>query len=100
MHRYPAIDELIGTEVYIKHENYQPVGAFKVRGGVNLISQLSDEERECGVIAASTGNHGQSVAYAARLFGVPATIVVPDRANPCKVAAMEGMGARLIFHGE
>jgi len=99
MHRYPAIDELIGTEVFIKHENYQPVGAFKVRGGVNLVSQLTAEERSQGVIAASTGNHGQSVSFAARLFGVKATIVVPEAANPGKVASMKGMGAEVIFHG-
>ncbi len=99
LHRYPAIDELIGADVYIKHENYQPVGAFKVRGGINLISQLSKGERESGVIAASTGNHGQSVAYAARLFGVEARIVVPEKANEGKVAAMKGMGAEVIMHG-
>jgi threonine dehydratase len=96
---YPAINALIGTEVSIKHENYEPVGAFKVRGGINLISQLSLEERARGVIAASTGNHGQSVAYAARLFGVKAIIVVPENANPGKVAAMQGMGAEVVFHG-
>ncbi|HWZ17421.1 MAG TPA: pyridoxal-phosphate dependent enzyme [Ktedonobacteraceae bacterium] len=96
---YPAINALIGTGVYIKHENYEPVGAFKVRGGINLVSQLSQEERERGVIAASTGNHGQSVAYAARLFGVKAIIVVPENANPGKVAAMQGMGAEVVFHG-
>lgn len=100
LHSYPAINELVGTTLFIKHENYQPVGAFKVRGGINLISQLSAEERERGVIAASTGNHGQSVAYAARLFGVKAVIVVPENANPGKVAAMEGMGAQVIKHGE
>jgi threonine dehydratase len=100
MHSYAAVNDLIGTEVFIKHENYQPVGAFKVRGGVNLISQLGPEERERGVIAASTGNHGQSVSYAARLFGVKARIVVPEGANPGKVAAMRGMGAEAIFHGE
>lgn len=99
LHGYPAINELVGTTLFIKHENYQPVGAFKVRGGINLISQLSAEERERGVIAASTGNHGQSVAYAARLFGVQARIVVPEQANPGKVAAMQGMGAEVIFHG-
>jgi threonine dehydratase len=99
LHRYPALDALIGANVYVKHENYQPVGAFKLRGGINLISQLSAEERERGVIAASTGNHGQSVAYAARLFGVAARIVVPERANPGKVAAMQGMGAEVIVHG-
>lgn len=99
MHSYPAIDELVGAEVFIKHENYQPIGAFKVRGGINLISQLSESERARGVIAASTGNHGQSVSYAARLFGVKARIVVPEAANPGKVAAMRGMGSEVIFHG-
>jgi len=99
LHTYPAINTLVGTEVYIKHENYQPVGAFKVRGGINLISQLSPEERTRGVISASTGNHGQAVAFAARLFGVKARIVVPEKANPGKVAAIQGMGAEVIFHG-
>src|SRR5437016_10331822 len=93
------MNALLGTDMYIKQENYQPVGAFKVRGGINLVSQLSPEEREKGVIAASTGNHGQSVAYAARLFGVKAIIVVPENANPGKVAAMQGMGAEVVFHG-
>jgi threonine dehydratase len=96
---YAALDELVGTEVFVKHENHQPVGAFKVRGGVNLISQLSADERERGVITASTGNHGQSIAYAARLFGVPATICVPEGANPVKVTAIRGLGAEVIFHG-
>src|SRR5215472_1658197 len=99
LHSYPAINELVGTTLFIKHENYQPVGAFKVRGGINLISQVSPEERERGVIAASTGNHGQSVAYAARLFDVKAIIVVPEKANPGKVAAMEGMGAQVLKYG-
>lgn len=99
LHSYPAINQLIGTEIYIKHENYQPVGAFKVRGGINLVSQLSAEERARGVISASTGNHGQSVAYAARLFGVKARIIVPEGANPGKVAAIRGMGAEVIEHG-
>src|SRR5215212_3221532 len=85
MHTHPAINELVGAQVFIKHENYQPVGAFKVRGGINLVSQLSPPERERGVIAASTGNHGQSVSFAARLFGVKARIVVPEGANPGKV---------------
>src|SRR5437764_4787918 len=100
IYSYPTMNDLLGTEVYIKHENYQPVGAFKVRGGINLISQLGPEEWKRGVIAASTGNHGQSVAYAARLFGVKAIIVVPEKANPGKVAAIEGMGAQVIKHGE
>ncbi len=96
---YPAIDELLGARAFIKHENYQPVCAFKVRGGINLISQLGDAERASGVIAASTGNHGQSVAYAAELFRVRARIVVPEGANPGKVASMRGRGAEVIFHG-
>ncbi len=99
LYSYPTINDLVGTNVYIKHENYQPVGAFKVRGGVNLISQMSAEERQRGVIAASTGNHGQSVAYGAKLFGVQARIVVPEGANPGKVAAMQGMGAEVLFAG-
>ncbi len=99
LHSYPGINALVGTEVYIKHENYQPVGAFKVRGGINLISQLEGAERSRGVITASTGNHGQSVAFASRLFGIQARIVVPEKANPGKVAAIRGMGAQVIFHG-
>jgi threonine dehydratase len=69
LYRYAGLDVLLGAEVSVKHENHQPVGAFKVRGGINLVSQLSTAERERGVIAASTGNHGQSIAYAARLSG-------------------------------
>lgn len=99
LHRYPALDALLGTPTWVKHENYQPVGAFKVRGGINLLAQLSAHERACGVIAASTGNHGQSVAYAARLFQTVARIVVPEGANPGKVAAMRGMGTEVIGHG-
>jgi threonine dehydratase len=99
LHRYPGLSELVGAEVWVKHENHQPVGAFKVRGGVNLVSTLGEEERRLGVIAASTGNHGQSVAYAARLFGVPATICVPEDANPVKVESMRALGAELVFHG-
>jgi threonine dehydratase len=93
------VDALIGTAVYIKHVHYQPIGAFKVRGGLNLLAQLPPAERAAGVIAASTGNHGQSVAFAARRFGITARIVVPEGANPGKVAAMQGMGAEVIFHG-
>jgi threonine dehydratase len=99
LYTYAALNDLLETTAYVKHENYQPVGAFKVRGGVNLISQLSPRERLCGVISASTGNHGQSIAYAARLFGVRATIVVPLNANPGKVAAIRGMGAEVIHYG-
>ena len=96
---YGALDELLGTEVFVKHENHQPIGAFKVRGGINLVSQLSPEERERGVITASTGNHGQSIAYAARAFGVRATICVPEGANPVKVGSIRSLGADVVFYG-
>ncbi len=99
LYGYGALDELLGAHVFVKHENHLPVGAFKVRGGVNLVSQLGEEERARGVIAASTGNHGQSIAYAARLFGVRATICVPENANAVKVASMRALGAELVFHG-
>jgi threonine dehydratase len=99
LHRYPALDALLGLTVYVKHENYQPIGAFKIRGGLNLVARLDAAERTRGVITASTGNHGQSLAYAARQFGVPARVVVPLGANPGKVAAIAGMGAEVIFHG-
>jgi len=85
--------------VYLKLESATPIGAFKVRGGINLISQLTAEERERGVITASTGNHGQSVAYAAKLFGVRAIIGAPEGANPYKVAAMRRLGAEVILRG-
>jgi len=99
LYGYPGLDEVLGTTVLVKHENHQPVGAFKVRGGVNLVSQLSEDERAHGVFAASTGNHGQSVAYAARLFGVAATVCAPEGANPVKVASMRGLGADVILGG-
>lgn len=99
LRNYPALDRLVGARVFVKHENYQVTGAFKVRGGINLMSRLTAEERGRGVVTASTGNHGQSIAYAARLFGVRATIVVPEGANPVKVEAMAGHGAEIVFHG-
>jgi threonine dehydratase len=99
LYEYPALDALAGARLHVKHENHQPVGAFKVRGGVNLVSQLSDDERSRGVISASTGNHGQSVAYAADLFGVRAIICVPEQANPVKVESMRALGADIVFHG-
>ena len=100
LYKHPALCELVGTEVWVKHENHQPIGSFKVRGGINVVSRLTDEERRAGVATASTGNHGQSIAYAARLFGVKAVIVVPEGANPLKVKAMERLGAQVIASGK
>ncbi len=94
-----GLSELLDAEVYVKYENHQPIGAFKVRGGVNLIARLSEEERRRGVITASTGNHGQSIAWAARLFGVRACVVVPVGSNPDKVRAIERLGAEIVVHG-
>jgi threonine dehydratase len=95
----PALDELLGFEAFLKCENLQPIGAFKVRGGLFLMSQLSPQERARGVVTASTGNHGQSIAYAAREFGAPATIWMPEVANPLKVASMRRLGADVRFAG-
>ncbi len=99
LRRYPGLAALTGAEMWVKHENFLPTGAFKVRGGINLVSQLTDDERRRGVIAASTGNHGQSIAYAARLFGIAAIVCAPARANRVKVAAMEELGAEVVLHG-
>jgi threonine dehydratase len=96
---WPGLSELLGCRLLLKHENHQPTGAFKVRGGINLVSTLSDAERKAGILGCSTGNHGQSLAYAARRFGVPCTIVVPRGNNPAKNRAIRLFGAELIEHG-
>jgi threonine dehydratase len=98
--RHLALDRLTGAETWVKHENHNPTGAFKVRGGVNLVSQLDADEKSRGVVTASTGNHGQSIAYAARLFGVSAVICAPKEANPLKVQAMRDLGAELVLEGK
>jgi threonine dehydratase len=90
----------LDADVYLKREDTLPTGAFKVRGGVTLVDGLDAEFREAGLVAASTGNHGQSVAYAGRAFDVPVTVCVPEDANPGKVRAMERFGARTVHHGE
>lgn len=99
LHHYAGLSQLIGAEVWVKHENHQPIGAFKVRGGIHFLAHLPEDQRARGVVTASTGNHGQSIAYAARLFGVRAVIVVPEGANPVKVEAMRAYGAEVVFHG-
>lgn len=96
---YPALNELLGAKAFVKREDCQPISVFKVRGGINLVANLSLEERRRGVITASTGNHGQSLAYAARMFGVRCTVGVPQGANPLKVEAMRRLGAEVLFHG-
>ena len=96
----PALSQLLGFDVRIKLESLLPTGSFKVRGGINLVSHLSPEERGAGLIASSTGNHGQSIAYAGRQFGANVIIGVPSEANPVKVAAMEALGAEVVLHGK
>ena len=100
LHYSLGLSELLEAEVYLKHEEYLSLGAFKSRGGINLLSNLSDEEKQRGLITSSTGNHGQSIASAGREFGVRVLIGLPQNANPVKVAAMQALGAELIFHGE
>jgi threonine dehydratase len=100
LHTYPTLNQYLGFNVYVKHENHQPTGAFKIRGGINLISQLSPEEKSKGVITASTGNHGQSIALASKLFGVKATVCVQKGANPTKVAGIKSYGAQIVEEGK
>lgn len=97
---YPVLSEALGFQAYVKHENHQPTGAFKIRGGINLISQLSPDERDRGVITASTGNHGQSIALASRIFGVKAVVCVQEGANPVKVGGIRSYGAEIVEEGK
>src|SRR4029077_19656690 len=94
---YPSetLSRLTGREVLLKAENLQRTGAFKIRGAVNRIALLSDGERAAGVVAASAGNHGQAVAWAAREAGIPATVFVPEDAPMAKVEATQNSGARV-----
>ncbi len=98
--RVEKLSEILGCDYYAKCENLQPVGAFKVRGGVNLVGTASAEEREAGLISASTGNHGQSIAYAGRLFGARVIIYAPaENVNQTKMQAMRDLGAEVRLHG-
>lgn len=98
---WPLLCEALGTEVWVKHENHTPVGAFKLRGGIHYFHHLAERgELPRGVISATRGNHGQSVGFAARRLGVPATIVVPLGNSVEKNAAMRALGVDLIEHGE
>jgi len=96
---YPLLNAELGARVFLKHENHLPTGAFKVRGGVNFMHHFAAAKTHNGVITATRGNHGQSVALAAQLHSIPATIVVPFGNNPEKNAAMRAYGARLVEYG-
>ena len=97
---WPLLDEAVGAEIWLKHENCTPTGAFKVRGGLVYIDRMVRERPMVnGVVCATRGNHGQSLAFSGRAAGVPVTIIVPHGNSPDKNAAMRGFGAELIEHG-
>jgi threonine dehydratase len=96
---HPLLTQEVGLNIQVKHENHNPTGAFKVRGGLNLVRSLSPEERARGVVTASTGNHGQSMAMACQLEAVRCTVFVPEGNNPEKNAAMRAFGATVAEGG-
>ncbi|HXG09260.1 MAG TPA: threonine dehydratase [Gemmataceae bacterium] len=99
LYEWPALSKLLGFRYLLKHENHTPTTAFKVRGGIHLVARLPEEQKRRGIIGCTTGNHGQSLAYACRRFGVRCVLVVPVNSNPDKIAAMRALGAELIEHG-
>ena len=99
LYSYPQVNQLLDARVFVKHENHLPTGAFKTRGGINLIHNLNRKQRERGVVTASTGNHALSIVYASNLFNVPVTIVMPEKSNPSKVKAIKSLGAQIVFFG-
>ncbi|MBA2398597.1 MAG: threonine dehydratase [Bradyrhizobium sp.] len=100
-HAWPLLAQRLGADVVVKHENHTPIGAFKVRGGLVYVERLQRERpRTSGIISATRGNHGQSLAFAARRYGVPVTIYVPQGNSVEKNQAMRALGAHLVEHGE
>lgn len=99
LYRHPLLSSRLGFDAYVKHENHLPIGAFKVRGGLNLFANLGERELKHGVIAATRGNHGLSLAYAARMFGSRSIIYVPRGNNPEKNTLMEALGAEVVEFG-
>jgi len=99
LHSYAPLDEVVGANLWVKHEDAQPTNSFKVRNNLSALTALSADQRRRGVIAATRGNHGQGLAWAGRLLGAPVVICVPVGNNPEKNAAMRGLGAELIEEG-
>ena len=97
--RVPALDEALGCQVYLKHEGFQAIGAFKIRGALNKALSLSEEELGRGLVCASSGNHAQGVAYAAHKLGAQAVIVMPTNANPVKLAGVQRWGGQVELVG-
>ncbi len=99
LYRHPLLSARLGFDAYVKHENHLPIGAFKVRGGLNLFANMGERDLKHGVIAATRGNHGLSLAYAARLFGSRCLIYVPRHNNPEKNVLMQALGAEIVEWG-
>ncbi len=97
--RWPLLEQATGTQTWVKHENHNPTGAFKVRGGLTYMARLTATGERRGVVSASRGNHSQSLAFAGAAAGVPVTIVVPEGNSPDKNAATQAFGARVVVHG-
>ena len=97
LHHYPGLDALIGSETYVKHENHTRLGAFKIRGSLNIMSLLSPEQKERGVVLASSGNFGQGMAYAGQIFGARVIVVLPENPNPSKMEAIKAFGAEVVL---
>jgi threonine dehydratase len=100
MWSYPGLNAAAGATVFVKHENVQPIGAFKVRGGLTLLDAMTAAERARGTVSWSTGNHAQSIAYASKVYDSPCTVVMPAAANPGKAEAVRGYGAEVVLTGD
>jgi threonine dehydratase len=96
---YSELSRLVGCEVFVKHENHNPTGSFKIRGALNFFHHMSKEELETGVLVSTRGNHGLAMSWAGRWFNVPCTVVVPEHNNPETNRIIESFGADLIVHG-
>ena len=99
LHEYAGLGELLGAQVYVKHENHHAVGAFKVRGGINLAAHLAAGGGRTPLYTASTGNHGQSISFAGKVTGLPVKVALPEGANPSKMTAIRRLGAEVLVHG-
>ena len=97
LHHYPGLDAIIGSETYVKHENHTRLGAFKVRGSLNIMSLLTPEQKERGVVLASSGNFGQGMAYGGQIFGARVIVVLPENPNPSKMEAIKAFGAEVVL---
>lgn len=97
--RIPALDKLIGCQVYVKPEMFQLTGSFKVRGATSRMTLLTEEERKKGVVTASSGNHAKAMAYTANRMGIKAVVVMPEGPNPAKLAGIRKLGAEVLFKG-